>query len=131
MFRHFCANNTAVLYTTSHAVIVIPCVASCWRDVVNGREYALQAFLSGLASKATGFLDCGANLGYFSCLMATLNPGVKVVAVEPLAECRSYLRAARRINKLANIEVADAVLSDRDGTFEFAPPKNASASRAA
>lgn len=136
LFKQFRSNKTTVAYQLNHAVIVIPGVASCWRDVVNGREYALQTFLSSLASRTTGFLDCGANIGYFSCLMARLNPKARVIAVEPLKECRSYLRAVIRINKLLNIEIVEAVLSDSDGTFEFGLPEerfseSASLSRAA
>jgi FkbM family methyltransferase len=123
LFKLFCFNNTTVVYTVGYSVIVIPGVASCWRDVVNGREYALQAILSDLAPKATGFLDCGANMGYFSCLMARLNSELKIVAVEPLKECLSYLKAVRRINGFMNIEIVNAVLSDCDGVFEFSLPQ--------
>lgn len=123
LFKQFCSNKTTIAYTIDHTVIVIPGVASCWRDVVNGREYALQSLLSDMASRTTGFLDCGANIGYFSCLMARLNPEVKVVAVEPLKECRSYLRAVRRINNSMNIEIVHAVLSECDGVFEFDLPR--------
>lgn len=123
LYKQFSFNGVSVPYSLGHTVIVIPGVASCWRDVVLGREYAVWEFLSGWASEATGFLDWGANIGYFSCLVARLNRKAKVVAVEPLPECRSYLRAVRRINKLTNIDIIGAVLSDHDGVCEFELPQ--------
>lgn len=87
-----------------------------------GRERAVQGFLAAQAPRATGFLDCGANIGYFSCLAAQCNPQAKILAVEPLAECHRLLRAERRLNGFRHIRIVPGVLSEQDGLCPFERP---------
>ncbi len=103
-------------------ILVMPGVHACWRDAVQGREWGPRDFLLRQARRATGFLDCGANMGTFSLLFAAANRRARVIAVEPLPECCRYLRAARRLNGLSRLEVWPAVLSDRSKRIPFHRP---------
>lgn len=68
--------------------------------------------------------DIGANVGYFS-LLAGVLVGEKgqVIAFEPLPRNVSYLRKHISLNKLGNIHVFEAAVSDHDGeaTFDLGP----------
>ncbi len=101
---------------------ILPGVHACWRDAVQGREWGPRNFLLRQSRRATGFLDCGANMGPFSLLFAAANRQARVIAVEPLAECCRYLRAARRLNGLSGLEILQAVLSARSGRVPFHRP---------
>lgn len=118
-FKFFRSGKPAIVCSRGYNMIVIPGITSCWRNVVAGREFAVESFLRNLIPKATGFLDCGAHMGYFSCLAAGLNKKMKVLAVEPLPECFRYLTALSRINNFKNIEIVKGVLSERDKMTGF------------
>jgi FkbM family methyltransferase len=63
------------------------------------------------------FIDAGANIGYFSCLMAKLaGPAGKVLAVEPEPKNLELLRGNLKINGLANIAVQACALGATEGS---------------
>ena len=59
------------------------------------------------------FVDVGANVGFFTCLAASM--GKKVIAVEPSALNRSYLRKNIKLNSFSGVKVFGAALSDTTG----------------
>jgi FkbM family methyltransferase len=64
--------------------------------------------------------DLGANVGYFTLIAAALTgPTGKVVAYEPIPANAEVLRRNVELNRLANVEVVEAAVSDRDGTAEI------------
>ena len=64
--------------------------------------------------------DIGANVGYFSLLAAVLSGSDgKVVAFEPLPRNIHYLKRHIQLNRLGNIEVIEAAVSDRTGRAYF------------
>jgi FkbM family methyltransferase len=68
-------------------------------------------------------IDIGANLGVYSLTLARLvGPGGRVFAYEPGSEARRLLTHSRALNKLGNLEIVDAALSDgeRQGHLAFA-----------
>ena len=64
--------------------------------------------------------DIGANVGYFSLLAAVLTGSDgRVFAFEPLPRNTHYLRRHVQINKLENVEVIEAAVSDHMGEAYF------------
>jgi FkbM family methyltransferase len=65
--------------------------------------------------------DVGANWGYFTLLASRLTgPRGRVFAFEPLPYNLAVLRDVVDGNRLANVEVVDVAVSDRDGTASLA-----------
>lgn len=63
--------------------------------------------------------DVGANLGYYTVLMARAVPQGRVYAFEPDPFCNALLQLNVRINGLENVVVSRLALSDRPGTSSF------------
>lgn len=65
-------------------------------------------------------LDVGAHVGYYTLLSAVLaGPGGKVHAFEPNPANADFLRRHVRINRLGNVRVEQAAVSDRAGRARF------------
>lgn len=65
-------------------------------------------------------LDVGAHVGYYTLLSAVLaGPTGRVVAFEPSPENAAFLLRHVRINRLENVRVEQAAVSDRAGTARF------------
>lgn len=65
-------------------------------------------------------LDLGANVGYFTLIAAALTgPTGKVVAYEPIPANLEALRRNVELNRLENVEIVAAAVSDREGTAEI------------
>lgn len=82
-------------------------------------EPALTKFLltrfAGPAER--NFIDVGANIGYFSCLMSKLaGPGGKVLAVEPEPNNLKLLEQNLKINQLTNVAVHACALGASEGS---------------
>jgi FkbM family methyltransferase len=68
-------------------------------------------------SAARNFIDVGANIGYFSCLMSKLaGPGGKVLAIEPEPQNLALLDENIKINHLTNVAVLPCALGARKAT---------------
>jgi FkbM family methyltransferase len=63
--------------------------------------------------------DVGANLGYYTVLMAKAVPQGKVYAFEPDPFCHTLLQLNVRINRLENVVVNGLALGERPGTSSF------------
>ncbi|MGH9679430.1 MAG: FkbM family methyltransferase, partial [Candidatus Acidiferrales bacterium] len=77
--------------------------------------------LTRFASPASrNFIDVGANIGYFSCLMAKLaGLAGKVIAVEPEPTNLDLLRQNLKINQLANVTVHPCALGASEGSAKL------------
>lgn len=65
-------------------------------------------------------LDVGANVGSLTLVMAqAVGPGGRVIAVEPHPAVCSRLQANVALNRLAQVTVVQAAISDADGTTDF------------
>src|ERR1700722_7675726 len=68
-------------------------------------------------SAGTNFIDVGANIGYFSCLLAKLaGPDGKVLAVDPEPQNLKLLEQNIKINNLSNVVVRSCALGAREGS---------------
>ena len=67
-------------------------------------------------------LDIGANVGYFSLMMAReIGPSGRCLAFEPFSENSEKIRYALSANSISNLDVYDVAIGDFDGTAKFAP----------
>lgn len=70
------------------------------------------------------FLDCGANVGFFTLLASRLvGPTGRVIAVEPSPYAVGRLRETVRNNGITNVTVVHAGLGERRGTLQLMVPK--------
>lgn len=97
-------------------------------DVVQGYIYwfgvwepNLTAFIKRRMEAAPDrvFVDVGANVGYFSALVARQCPQAAVVAIEAYPPTVRKLEANLAANRLRNVRVVAAAASDAPGTLEF------------
>lgn len=65
----------------------------------------------------THFWDVGANVGYYSWLVASANPGTRVLAIEPDPTNVAVLCESRR--HAPHVDVLDVAVSAADGTATF------------
>ncbi|UJP64411.1 FkbM family methyltransferase [Mongoliitalea daihaiensis] len=87
-----------------------------WEDF---RKFEYTSLFLELSQNIRGFLDIGANIGYYSLLAAKQNPLCKVIAFEPAKGPLYYLRKNVEVNSLNNIQVASLALSEQEGSITF------------
>lgn len=76
------------------------------------------------------FIDVGANIGYFSCLMSKLaGPNGKVLAVEPEPNNLKLLEQNLKINRLTNVTVHPCALGAAEGSAKLGIYKPANRGR--
>src|SRR3984957_2468895 len=77
-----------------------------------------QLLLTRFANSAeNNFIDVGANIGYFSCLMAKLaGPSGKVLAIEPEPQNLKLLEQNIGLNHLSNVLVQSCALGANEGS---------------
>ncbi len=99
---------------------------------VYGRFYGGTEFARFLARELAaggGFLDIGANVGFFSLQAARLvGAGGHVWAFEPEPDIHEALVRSARANELAQLEAFRLALSDRDGELPFYRARDGTAS---
>jgi FkbM family methyltransferase len=98
--------------------LVVPCNEDVGRHIYylgehesEDTDYLMQA----LRANDVCF-DVGANLGYYTVLMAKAVPQGKVYAFEPDPFCHALLQLNVRINRLENVVVNCLALGERSGT---------------
>lgn len=65
-------------------------------------------------------LDVGANMGYYTVMMASLvGPAGKVIAFEPIKEPVYYLKESLQLNDFNNTQLFDTCLGDTSGEISF------------
>jgi len=90
-------------------------------------KYLLDTFSN---SPGGNFLDIGANIGYFSCLLGKLaGPAGKVISIEPEPQNRQLLESNLRINNLTNVTVHSCAVGAADGTARMGIYKPANRGR--
>jgi FkbM family methyltransferase len=66
------------------------------------------------------FFDLGGNVGYYALLASVLTgPEGRVFTIEPLPRNLRYLREHLRLNRIRNVTVLEAAVSDQSGTAWF------------
>jgi FkbM family methyltransferase len=94
-------------------------IHGCWLGTY---EYDKQVFFSRTVSPRSTVFDIGANVGFYTLLASELvGPDGEVFAFEPLPRNLNYLRKHLEINKVNNVTVIEAALSDKSGLAFFDP----------
>jgi FkbM family methyltransferase len=64
--------------------------------------------------------DVGADVGYYTLLLARgVGPKGRVIAFEPNPFNLTYLKEHLCLNKIGNVEIVEATVSDREGVAFF------------
>jgi FkbM family methyltransferase len=102
-------------------------VHGCW---LGSYERAKQAALARCVVRGMNACDLGANAGFYTLALSRLvGAEGHVWAFEPWSENVVNLRRHIALNRLANVDVFEAAVTDRAGTASFLPGKNCSIGR--
>lgn len=95
--------------------------------IKKAHEPETEFHLLKFAENSKCFLDIGANIGYFSMMVAKKFPAVSVYSFEPNPNNLKKIEENRRLNKVENIKIMNMCVSDSPGEVTFAvPPENES-----
>jgi len=133
-----CANPLSKTVTARHLPLGLR-LRGYKRDAVGRGLYrrgvhepGLTNFLLNTFANATGsnFIDAGANIGYFSCLLSKLAGSTgKVLAIEPEPQNRQLLENNLRTNRLTNVVVHACALGARNASARMGLYKAANRGR--
>jgi FkbM family methyltransferase len=83
---------------------------------LNQIDHSRLRLLKSLTPAGGTFVDIGANVGLYTCVMANhVGPTGSVVAFEPMPENIALLRRNIGVNRLSNVDVQPVGLSNRSG----------------
>ena len=99
--------------------VVIPQAVSTWVLPFGLKEPAIQRVLASLLGRADAFIDCGANLGWYSFLASRAQEVQSIIAVEPVWQSVRFIEFIKRLNGIENLRVVKACVSDHDGKASF------------
>jgi len=101
--------------------LVVPRNEDVGRLIYYLRNYESEYidYLMGALRRDDICFDVGANLGYYTVLMAKAVPQGRVYAFEPDPFCQALLRLNIHINRLENVVVNGVALGERSGTSSF------------
>lgn len=103
--------------------IVGSAVHGCW---LGSYESDKQDLFARTVKPGDAVYDIGANVGFYTLLSSVLTgPTGAVYSFEPLPRNTRYLREHLRLNRIANVEVVEAAVSDAPGTASFMPEESA------
>jgi FkbM family methyltransferase len=93
-----------------------------WEE--NGFSFEFSPIFKQLITQCDGFIDIGANVGYYSLLAAKLNPKVAITSFEPSKGPLYFLTKNVSLNELTSIKVVDYAIGSENGTISFYEEKN-------
>jgi len=82
-------------------------------------EKELGELLKKIIKPGEVFLDLGANIGYFSLLVANNSPSVKVISFEPVAGLFQNMNDNISLNNIKNISTVNAAVGEISGEGEL------------
>jgi len=92
-------------------------IHGCW---LGWYEKSCVQFVASLIRPGMVAFDVGANVGYYTLLLARgVGPNGRVIAFEPDPVNVAHLKEHMRLNKISNVEIVEAAVSDREGTVFF------------
>jgi FkbM family methyltransferase len=96
--------------------IVGSAIHGCWLGTY---EREKQNIIAQHIDPNTTFYDIGANAGFYTLLASFLVGSGKVVAFEPLPQNVLYLKKHLELNRVSNVDVIEAAVTDREGLASF------------
>lgn len=103
------SNNGEALLSLPLRIDYTILLSSTWEDVERN-------FVAGLSLGEGVVIDVGANVGIYSIVLATSHPKLKVIAVEASPAIFRWLTRNCNLNKLSNVTLINAAISDQDNT---------------
>ena len=92
-------------------------IHGCW---LGWYEKPCVEFVASLIRPGMVAFDVGADVGYYTLLLARgVGPKGRVIAFEPNPFNLTYLKEHLRLNKIGNVEIVEAAVSDREGVAFF------------
>ena len=89
----------------------------CW---LGWYEKPCAEFVASQICPGMVAFDVGANVGYYTLLLSRgVGPQGRVIAFEPNPINVAHLKEHLRLNKIGNVEIVEAAVSDREGTAFF------------
>ena len=89
----------------------------CW---LGSYEFDKQALFEATVRPGTVVFDLGGHVGYYTLMASELvGPSGRVVTFEPVPRNLAYLREHLRMNRVENVTVIEAAVSDVEGTVPF------------
>lgn len=90
-------------------------------------EKELRELLKKIVKPGDVFLDLGANVGYFSLLVANNFPSVKVISFEPVKALFQFMKENISLNNLKNISAINTAVGEKNEEKELfvSSPNNA------
>src|SRR5262245_8579614 len=89
----------------------------CW---LGSYEYQKQRLFAKSVSPGDVVFDVGAHVGFYTLLASVLvGKRGRVIAFEPVPANLEYLRHHIRLNRIDNVEIIEAAVSDTDGVSAF------------
>lgn len=115
--------KSTILSTGGGQWIIFPRVPSTWAFPFGLKEPNIYCHLKTLLKNADGFIDCGANLGWYSFLASGYDNIKNLVAIEPIPQSVRYLEIIRKLNQIENLTIVRGCVSGHDGSVSFSFPK--------
>lgn len=107
--------------------IVGSSVHGCW---IGSYEFEQQRILTEQIKPGMVFFDIGAHVGFYTLLASNrVSSNGRVVAFEPLPRNLKYLYQHLRLNRIENVQVIEAAVTDSNGSIEFEEHASSSMSR--
>ncbi len=92
-------------------------IHGCW---LGWYEKPCIEFVAPLIRPGMVAFDVGANVGYYTLLLSRrVGPQGRVIAFEPNPANAAHLQEHLRLNKIGNVEIVEAAVSDREGAAFF------------
>lgn len=89
----------------------------CW---LGSYEYDKRVLFENRISEGSVVFDIGANVGFYTLLASALvGSNGEVVAFEPAPRNLRYLRSHLRMNRVSNVKIIEAAVSDINGECQF------------
>jgi FkbM family methyltransferase len=82
-------------------------------------EPVIQDLFAGLIPAGGVVWDIGANVGFYTLIASRLIGDGRVFAFEPLPENQAAIRRNLALNEIANVELVEVALSDREGSAQL------------
>ena len=77
-----------------------------------------------LAKESSSFIDIGCNIGYYSCLFGTQNPGKKLLSIDPNPLMIERTKENLNLNNVTNYQILTCGIGDRREILQLNIPRN-------
>jgi FkbM family methyltransferase len=114
-------NKTFIANMSSECRMIIdPDMSISWMYILGHYEKHIQRYLKKVIKPGMTCIDVGANVGFFTILMAKLaGPSGKIISFEPNGKAIRLLEANLQINGLKNVTIEEIALFNRCGFLDF------------